>query len=101
MNDPDAQFAAILGRKFGRLDWWRIKDEHSPYEWRLQKAMARVLPFDDERDDWRNAVLAAWLCASAGSKLDAEQFEHIRHYLPVNHQVQTVGPEGARAAIEG
>ena len=101
MADPEAIFAYKLGRLFGRIDWWRLKDEHSPYEWQLQKAMAHVEPSGEDRADWRNAVATSWICASNGVSVSEDDFDSIRHYLPVNHHTPTVGPAGARAIVEG
>lgn len=59
----------------GRLDWWNIKAEHTPYEWTVQIAMSEAEPFGDERADMRHAVLVAnQMAASAGGKLSDEEF---------------------------
>lgn len=56
MRDGEAIFAADLARSVGRLDWWNIKAEHTPYQWACQKAMFEVNPFGDRRADIRAAT---------------------------------------------
>ena len=45
----------MLARQCGRWDWWNIRDEHSPYEWAVQRLLYAVDPFGPERDDARHA----------------------------------------------
>lgn len=91
MRDGEARFAADLARSVGRLDWWNIKAEHTPYEWVCQIAMYQVNPFGERRADIREAISATnQILASAGAKVSKQDaqalFESIRDYLKCNEQ---------------
>lgn len=91
MRDGEARFAADLARSVGRLDWWNIKAEHTPYEWACQIAMYQVNPFGDRRADMRAAVSTTnQIIASAASKLPPSDvqslFVSIRDYLKCNEE---------------
>lgn len=89
MRDGEARFAADLARSVGRLDWWNIKAEHTPYEWACQIAMYQVNPFGDRRADMRAAVNTTnQIIASSAAKIPSEDvqtlFLAIRDYLKCN-----------------
>ncbi len=80
-------FARRLGLKVGRLDWWNIRGEHTPYEWATQIAAEQVDPTGDHRADLRGAMLTANLMAmQAHKKIDPEDFRQmvkaLMEYLP-------------------
>lgn len=89
MSDPSARFAAKLARSVGRLDWWNVYDEHTPYEWALQVAMFAAEPWGEDREDLRMALAAALnQSAHAAEPVQAEKlsemFDQYRKYLPVH-----------------
>lgn len=91
MRDEEARFAADLARSCGRYDWWNIKNEHTPFEWACQIAMAQVNPFGERRADIRAAVNTTnQIAATSGVKLqqaDAQQLlKQIRDYLKCHEQ---------------
>ena len=70
----------------GRLDWWNIKGEHTPFEWACQLAMYEAAPFGERRADIRaatNTVNA--IVASAMVKISSEDanalFRQVANYL--------------------
>lgn len=89
MRDGEARFAADLARSVGRLDWWNIKAEHTPYEWACQIAMYQINPFGDRRADMRSAISTTnQIIANSVAKIPAEDvqalFVAIRDYLKCN-----------------
>lgn len=89
MRDGEARFAADLARSVGRLDWWNIKAEHTPYEWACQIAMYQVNPFGERRADMRSAVSTTnQIVAGSSTKLSGDDvqslFASIRDYLKCN-----------------
>jgi len=91
MRDEEARFAADLARSCGRYDWWNIKNEHTPFEWACQIAMAQVNPFGERRADIRAATNTTNQIVSApGVKIQAadaqELFRQIRDYLKCYEQ---------------
>lgn len=56
MSDEEARFAACLARQVGRLDWWNVRNEHTPYEWTVQRLLYEVDPFGERRHDLRAAI---------------------------------------------
>lgn len=59
----------------GRLDWWNLRAEHTPYEWLMQLAMYAVAPFGERRADMRAARQTAGLIASQRAEaMDADEF---------------------------
>lgn len=71
----------------GRLDWWRIKDEHTPFEWACQVARSIVEPWGDERDDLRAAWNTLKLMQFGEKPTDEELagiLDNLRFYLKSN-----------------
>ncbi len=91
MRDGEARFAADLARSVGRLDWWHIKAEHTPYEWACQIAMYQVNPFGDRRAYMRAEVNTTnQIISGAAAKLSGDDvqalFTSIRDYLKCDEQ---------------
>lgn len=74
MRDRDALLAVELARSVGRLDWWNIRGEHTPFQWSLQHAVHAAIPSGEARADLRAAVMTANLmtCQSAAEIDDAD-----------------------------
>jgi hypothetical protein len=71
----------------GRWDWWKLRKEHTPFQWAVQLAMYRVAPYGERRADMRAAVCAANLMAmQAAEQIDDEEFSKVvrclTSYLP-------------------
>lgn len=82
----------MLGRSVGRLDWWNIRDEHTPFQWQCQKTMFLVDPFGEIRDDMRAAVNTANLIAAqAAEPVNADQFSEMVNTL-ANYCEKSVDP---------
>lgn len=73
----EAQFAMELARSVGRLDWWKIRDEHTPYQWAVQQTAYRLGMFGERRADLRSAVSTASIKASWASEITEEQFAEL------------------------
>jgi hypothetical protein len=106
MTDGEARFARRLGLAVGRLDWWNIKAEHTPYEWILQQIADEIEPLGDNRSDIRAArhtaeLLAALVPGITQSEL-TERAQNLRQYLAVQQPPDdpVLTPEEA-AAIKG
>jgi hypothetical protein len=64
-----------LARSVGRLDWWKIRDEHTPTQWAVQQTAYRLGMFGERRADLRSAVSTASIKSSwAGEPVTEEQF---------------------------
>ncbi len=109
MADREAVFAARLARSVGRLDWWNIKAEHTPYQWACQWILFSLDPPGDQRNDLRSAYHTASAIAWNGQqKLTPEQFstlleslqkvapvdKHDPDLLPLDHDVLRSITEG-------
>lgn len=83
MLDRDALLAAELARSVGRLDWWNIKGEHTPFQWSLQHALFACQPWGETRADLRAAVMTAnlMLVQSAGEKDDGDFREMVKNLV--------------------
>ena len=93
----------MLGRTFGRMDWWRIKGEHTPQEWKLQRAMFIADPWGEVRDDLRTAIQTRRIVGTSGvpSKCEGEDFEYLRFYLKHNKsEPEYVSPEQLAALMK-
>lgn len=53
-----------LADTVGRTDWWNVYDEHTPYQWALQRARAVVDPWGDDRADQRSGMQTLTLIQS-------------------------------------
>lgn len=108
MRDDESRFCAELARSVGRLDWWNIKAEHTPYQWACQIAMYRVAPWGERRADRRAAFnTASMRAAMAVGEVTAEDMREVvlslMNYMPCD----AIDPddvehnEAALAAITG
>ena len=86
------------------MDWWRIKREHTPQEWALQKAMFIADPWGETRDDLRAAIQTRRIVATGGcpSKCEDEDYDSLRFYLKHNQpQPQIVSTDELVKAMKG
>lgn len=84
------------------MDWWRIKGEHTPQEWRLQKAMFIADPWGEARDDLRAAIQTRRIVSTSGtpSKCEGDDYEYLRFYLKHNQaQPEFVSPEELKRIV--
>jgi len=80
-----------LARSVGRLDWWNVRGEHTPYQWLVQRVLHQIHPCGERRADMRAAHNTATVLATqAKEKLDPSTFgeivESLRDYLPTCQQ---------------
>ncbi len=78
------------------MDWWRIKGEHTPQEWALQKALFIADPWGETRDDLRAAIQTRRIVATSGtpSECEGEDYDWLRFYLKHNQsKPEYVSPE--------
>ena len=76
----------MLARQCGRWDWWNVRDEHTAYEWTVQRLLYAVDPFGPEREDASKAWNTVHLIANtAQAKLEESDLNEIlkslRKYL--------------------
>lgn len=76
-----------LARSVGRLDWWNVRREHTPYQWLVQRVLYHIHPCGERRADMRAAHNTAnLLAAQAKEPLDGSAFSelvsNLRDYLP-------------------
>jgi len=78
MSDPEVRFAAEFGRSVNRWDWWNLRNEHTPFQWALQRTLYRIAPYGEQRSDMRAAMMTANLMAmQASEKIPEEQFSEM------------------------
>ena len=53
-----ARRLAFAVGKYHPLDWARLRDSHTPYEWAVQELCQIIDPIGEEREDMRSAALA-------------------------------------------
>lgn len=87
MADPEVRFAAEFGRSVNRADWWRLRKEHTPFQWSVQMTLASVQPYGEQRADMRAAMMTANLMAMQSTKpIPDDEFNamisSLRSYLP-------------------
>jgi len=80
------------------MDWVAVYESHTPYEWQIQRALAIVDPWGDDRDDLRAAINTIAVRGN-GDNAD-EVMSVLTGYLPINRHEETVGPAAIRAAME-
>jgi len=80
------------------MDWVEVYESHTPYEWQVQRALAIVDPWGDDRDDLRLAINT--IAARGGGDNAGEVLDVLTGYLPINKSEATVGPAAMRAAME-
>lgn len=100
MDDDEWVFARRLGLLVGRLDWWRLKGEHTPYEWQLQRIAQAIDPLGVERDDMRSARMTVrLLAAQVGGMTNSdatEEYDNLKAYVIKDiPQDKTLTPEEA------
>ena len=72
--------AAVLCRLEGKTHprhWRKLYKSHSPAEWAMQKAMAIVEPFGENRADQRAAINTI----ASGIKISEENIDEVYEYL--------------------
>lgn len=94
--------AARLARAMGRvhpMDWVEVYESHTPYEWLLQKCLAVVDPWGDERADLREAVHT--MSKTPSGEFDRqEMMDSLIGYLKINErQAVSAGPSQVRAML--
>lgn len=97
--------AMRLGLKCGRWDWWNLQDEHTPYQWSLQRAAYAVEPWDGHRDDIRTALAVIAVIQHVGMASVSEQgidslFKALVGYLEPQAD-KVVSPDEAAAMFRG
>ena len=95
--------AARLAREMGRVhpkDWVEVYESHTPYEWLLQKCLAVVDPWGDERADLRAAVHT--MARTPSGDFDRnEMMDSLIGYLKINErQAVSLSPAQLRAMVE-
>lgn len=59
-----------------------VYESHTEYEWLVQKVLAKVDPWGDDRADMRAANNTVW--STPGEFDRQEAFDELRHYLKIN-----------------
>ena len=95
--------AARLARAMGRVlprDWVDVYESHTPYEWQLQKILAVVDPWGDDRADLRTATNT--MAVIPGGEYDRQQLmDSLVGYLKINEREEpSAGPAGIRMMLE-
>ena len=70
---------AKVARSVGRLDFWNVYAEMTPYEIAITQGLWNLEPWGDDRADLRDAVNTA---VQSGVN-DDEAFNSLNNYLPV------------------
>ena len=83
------------------MDWVEVYESHTPYEWLMQKILAVVDPWGDDRADLRAAV-NTMPGLDTGDADRSEIMQSLIGYLKINErQEQDAGPAGVRMMLEG
>lgn len=93
--------AARLARASGRVhpkEWVEIYESHTPYEWLMQRTLAAVDPWGDDRDDLRAALNTLANYPGTGDK--QELLQALLGYIEINKAAEHVGPADMRRALE-
>lgn len=78
------------------MDWVHVRESHTPYEWKIQRALSIVDPWGDERADRRAA-----LNTMAAHPIDEETAQSLKGcFLKINDREEEAGPEQIRALLE-
>ena len=108
MDDETTRLAARLARQEGRthpLDWVRLWQEHTPYEWAVQVALCGVEPWGEERTDLRDARNTAHVVAACRPEaMSEDDFQRLTlglaRYLKCDAvPEEVVGPRAMRQAL--
>lgn len=84
----------------GRTDWWKLAEEHTPYELAVLQCYEAVEPFGETRADMRMAVqTGSLLQALAHGKMTEVQMrdclQRLAGYCRVDKSENVVTPEQA------
>lgn len=83
-----ARLARVAGL-YHPLDWVRVYESHTAYEWTVQRILAMVDPWGDARADVRHAVNTAAIVSSQQVERDeddaAQLIDGLRKYLNVHN----------------
>lgn len=96
MKEPETLFLLRLSLSIGRLDFWNLPDEFSPYELSVLQSAYQIDPWGNERDDLRHAWNTVLFAISQAAKTPEEsamqqmlnnllQFTEIRQHQAENH----------------
>lgn len=72
MKEPESLFLLKLSLSIGRLDFWNLPDEFSPYELSVLKVAYDIDPWGQERDDLRHAWNTVLFAISQAAKMPDE-----------------------------
>jgi len=93
MLDADFRLAAKLAyheRKTHPMAWGEIYEAHNSYESAMQIALMQVEPWGEDREDFRQAVMATNVIESQAAEVDADRatkrLHSLRTYLSIYHQ---------------
>ena len=83
-----ARRLAFAVGKYHPLDWAKLRDSHTPYEWAVQQICQILDPIGEERGDMRAAALASQLARLIApgerDELYQQVGENVRNYLRIN-----------------
>lgn len=70
-----------------RPDFWKLRKEHTPFQWAVQQAIYQVAPYGEKRADKRAAVCTAnQMVMHVAEKVGDEEFNQavssLANYLP-------------------
>lgn len=108
MTDETTRLAARIARLEGHthpLAWVKVYEDHTPYEWAVQLALAAIEPWGEDRADLRAAVNTAQLVASNRTEpMEDGKFtamvRSLARYLKCHEDPhQVVGPKAMRQAL--
>lgn len=78
------------------MDWVRVYDSHTLYEWTVQTALNIVDPWGDDRADMRSEAHALAVIGPC-----EETIENLHGFIEINRQEPEVGPAVIRQLLEG
>lgn len=96
-----ARRLAFAVGKYHPLDWARLRDSHTPYEWAVQELCQIIDPIGEERADMRSAALAFALGQLIAPEVSGDTLRAVadsaRNYLAINapKETPTLTPEQA------
>lgn len=102
MQDDQALFLARLARSVGRVDFWNLGEELTPYQLAVWRAIEQVEPWGDERADLRAArnttcLVSAMALESMSEQDLARTQRYLAYYLKVHQEdTPTMTPAQAR-----
>lgn len=91
MNDGEAMFLRKLAFAVGRLDFWNLTKELTPFQMAIHRAAWAIEPMGEDRADLREAVNTM---ANSPVKLTKDQVHNhlkvLTEYLPVHNRPEEV-----------